>query len=160
MSEGLPERRGVKPEHPGGCSESHGGDSENIGEFSDNLREEIRNEVTINKNQNDSNINIEGKRKGMRECLRRPTQGRWIPVGSHSLRSVRRLIENLYNRKPKATAMEQHVPRPMVAGIHRRKNVSNMRPKTCSLSPKACPGRPKATAMEQHVPRLFVAGVN
>ncbi|MDR1960520.1 MAG: hypothetical protein LBQ54_16030 [Planctomycetaceae bacterium] len=36
-------------------------------------------------------------------CLRRPTQGRWIPIGSHSLRSVRRQIENLLNWEPNGT---------------------------------------------------------
>jgi hypothetical protein len=34
----------------------------------------------------------------LRGCLRRPTRGRWIPVGSHSLRSVRPQRENISNR--------------------------------------------------------------
>ncbi|MDR1959579.1 MAG: hypothetical protein LBQ54_11165 [Planctomycetaceae bacterium] len=48
-----------------------------------------------------------GMKKENNHCLRRPTQGRWIPDGAAA---------------PRATDLL-----PMVAGINRRKNVSNMK---------------------------------
>jgi hypothetical protein len=128
---GYSESRGVKPEHSGGYSENHG-------EFSGNLREESRNEVTINKIKKESKKMIKETIFGLKECLRRAAVGRCTPDGTavpnndplpvvaginrrkkgkRIIMNADRLIENLYNRKPKATAMEQHVPQPGLPGL-------------------------------------------
>jgi hypothetical protein len=128
----FPESTGVSPENFGASSESTGVSPEDTGGFYEMTGENNKNRATINKNQNDSNIPIEERRAKMREnvkesvksnmrkdfslrmetkCLRRAAVGRCTPIGSRSLRSVRRLIENLSNggrpRSREASAVQR-----------------------------------------------------
>jgi hypothetical protein len=82
----------------------------------------------------------------LRGCLRRPTQGRWIPVGSHSLRSVRPQMEDfLTEQKNVFTGIRTRsreasaIQRATLAVRPLMENLSTWRPKT--YRPPGLPGR-------------------